>query len=111
MDSRTTSLWTCNLLKSIEHLHHYDDLYDFHDVFMIIVMIFFHQKILFFFVCMYKMFNIDKETYENNDIEAIVDGIGTLWLNEKHREEKLGHKSYQPSQTNTIKCIKSTDMN
>ena len=40
---------------------------------------------------MYKVVNIDKETYENNDIEAIVDGIGTLWLNEKHREEKLGH--------------------
>ena len=27
------------------------------------------------------------------DIEVIVDGIGTLWLNEKHTEEKLGHKN------------------
>ena len=42
---------------------------------------------------MYKMVNIDKETYENNNIEAIVDGIGKLWLNEKHIEEKLGHKN------------------
>ena len=25
-------------------------------------------------------------------IEVILDGIGTLWLNEKHTEEKLGHK-------------------
>ena len=48
---------------------------------------------------MYKMVNIDKEAYENNDIEAIVDGIGTLWLNEKHTEEKLGHKNL-PAITN-----------
>ena len=39
------------------------------------------------------MVNINKETYENNNIEAIIDGIGTLWLNEKHIEEKLGHKN------------------
>ena len=44
-------------------------------------------------VCMYKMVDISKETCENNDIEVIVDGIGTLWLNEKHIEEKLGHKN------------------
>ena len=30
------------------------------------------------------MVDISKKTYENNDIEVIVDGIGTLWLNEKH---------------------------
>ena len=42
---------------------------------------------------MFKMVHIGKETYENNDIEVIVDGIGTLWLNEKHIEEKLGHKN------------------
>ena len=40
------------------------------------------------------MVNIDKETYENNNMEAIVDGTGTLWLNEKHIEEKLGHKKF-----------------
>ena len=39
------------------------------------------------------MADIGKETYENNDIEVIVDGIGVLWLNEKHIEEKLGHKN------------------
>ena len=44
-------------------------------------------------VYIYKMVDIGKETYENNDIEVIVDGIGTLWLNEKHIEEKLGHKN------------------
>ena len=42
---------------------------------------------------MYKMVYISKETYENNDIEAIVDGIATLWLNEKHIEKKFGHKN------------------
>ena len=42
---------------------------------------------------MYKMANIDKETYEKNNIEVIIDGIGKLWLNEKHREENLGHKN------------------
>ena len=39
------------------------------------------------------MVNINKETYENNSIEAIADGIGKLWLNEKHIEEELGHKN------------------
>ena len=42
---------------------------------------------------MYKMVDISKETYKKNDIEVIVDGIGMLWLNEKHVEEKLGHKN------------------
>ena len=42
---------------------------------------------------MYKMVNIDKKTYKNNNIEAIVDDIDKLWLNEKHIEEKLGHKN------------------
>ena len=39
------------------------------------------------------MVNINKETYKNNGIELIIDDIGTLWLNEKHIEEKLGHKT------------------
>ena len=34
-----------------------------------------------------------KEIYKNNDIKVIVDGIGTLWLNEKHIEETLSHKN------------------
>ena len=39
------------------------------------------------------MVDISKKADENNDIEVIVDGIGTLWLNEKHVEEKLDHKN------------------
>ena len=42
---------------------------------------------------MYKMVDIGKEKYKNNDIEVIIDGIGMLRLNEKHNEEKLGHKN------------------
>ena len=38
------------------------------------------------------MFNITKETLENNGIEVIVDSVTALWLNEKNIEEKLGHK-------------------
>ena len=44
---------------------------------------------------MYKMIDISqKKAYENNDIKVIVDGIGLLWLNKKHVEEKLGHKNF-----------------
>ena len=39
------------------------------------------------------MFNITKETLENNDIEVIVDSVNALWLNEKNIEEKLSHKN------------------
>ena len=39
------------------------------------------------------MIDITKKTLENNDIEVIIDGANTLWLNEKHIEEQLGHKS------------------
>ena len=39
------------------------------------------------------MFNITKETLENNGIEVKVDSINALWLNEKNIEEKLGHKN------------------
>ena len=45
------------------------------------------------------MFNIDKETYKNNGIEAIVDDMGMLWLNENNIEGKLGHKNL-PAITN-----------
>ena len=40
-----------------------------------------------------KWVDISKETYENNDIELIVDDNGTLCVNEKHIEETLGHKN------------------
>ena len=42
---------------------------------------------------MQKWLILKKTTYENNDIEVIVAGIGMLWLYEKHIEEKLGHKN------------------
>ena len=35
-------------------------------------------KSFLFFLCMYKMVGISKGTYENNDIETIVESIGTL---------------------------------
>ena len=40
------------------------------------------------------MISITKKTFENNDIEVIVDdSVNTLWLNEKNIEKKLGHKN------------------
>ena len=45
------------------------------------------------------MVDISKKKYENNGIKVIVDDIGTLWLNEKHVEEKLGQKNI-PAFTN-----------
>ena len=39
------------------------------------------------------MFNITEETLEDNDIEAIVNSVNALWLNEKNIEEKLSHKN------------------
>ena len=39
------------------------------------------------------MVDIGKETYKNNNIEATVDGIGRLWLNEKYIEERLVHNN------------------
>ena len=62
-------------------------------------------------VCIYKMVDIGKETYENNDIEVIVDGIDTLWLNEKHIVEKKVIEIYQLSQANMIQYTKSKYMN
>ena len=44
-----------------------------------------------FFLCMYKIVNITKEIYENNNIEVIIDEFDKLWLNEKHVEQQLGH--------------------
>ena len=39
------------------------------------------------------MVNITKETYENNGIEVITDNLNTLWLNEMHVQQQLGHKN------------------
>ena len=53
----------------------------------------------YFFVCMYKMVNITKKTYENNGIEVITDKFGELWLNERHVQQQFGHKNL-PALTN-----------
>ena len=45
------------------------------------------------------MIYIDKGAYENNSIESITDDVRTIWLNEKHIEENLGHKNL-PAITN-----------
>ena len=50
------------------------------------------------------MFNITKETLENNGIEVTVDSVNALWLNEKNIEEKLGHKNL-PAITNKYNKI------
>ena len=50
------------------------------------------------------MVNITKETLENNGIEVIVDSANELWLNERHIEEKLGHKNL-PAVTNKYNKI------
>ena len=42
-----------------------------------------NNKKLFFFR-IYKMFNITKETLENNGIEIIVDSVNASWLSEKN---------------------------
>ena len=39
------------------------------------------------------MIDISKETLENSDIEVVIDGLNTLWLNEKHIEEQLVHRN------------------
>ena len=57
----------------------------------------------YFFVRVYKMFNIAKETLQNNSIEVIVDSVDALWLNDKNIEEKLGYNKL-PVITN--KCDK-----
>ena len=60
---------------------------------------------------MYKMVNIDEETYEINGIEVIVDSNDILWLNEKHIEKNLGQKNL-PAITNKYhKNIKNAGMN
>ena len=38
------------------------------------------------------MLDISRKTYEINYIETNVDNNGTLWLNEKHKEEVFDHK-------------------
>ena len=39
------------------------------------------------------MVEINAKTYENNGVEVVVDNNRTLWLNEKHIEERLHYKN------------------
>ena len=39
------------------------------------------------------MVDISRKTYKRKDVKTILDGNGTLWLNEKHIGERLGHKN------------------
>ena len=57
------------------------------------------------------MFNITKETLENNGIEVIVDSVNALWLNEKNIEENLGHKNVPIISNSYDKIYKKADMN
>ena len=45
------------------------------------------------------MANITRETYEASGIEVITNKLDKLWLNERHVEQKLGHKNL-PALTN-----------
>ena len=48
---------------------------------------------------------------DNNATEVIVDSVNTLWLNEKHIEEQLGHKNLQVITNKHDKICKKADMN
>ena len=50
-------------------------------------------QIFFLCVCIYKMINVTKGTYEANCIEVITDTLGELWLNERHHQQQLRHKN------------------
>ena len=55
----------------------------FLNIMMILIEHFTSSKNFTFFLCVYKMVNINKDTYENNNINvnALVDDKATLWLN------------------------------
>ena len=50
-------------------------------------------------MCIYKIANITRETYEANGIEVITDKLNVLWLNERHIQKQLGLKNL-PALTN-----------
>ena len=58
-----------------------------------------------------RLIDIIKETFENNDIEVIIDGVNTFWLNKKHIEEQLGHKHLPEITSKYDKIYKNTDLN
>ena len=58
-----------------------------------------------------RLIDIIKETFENNDIEVIIDGVNTLQLNKKHIEEQLGHNNLPEITNKYDKIYKNTDLN
>ena len=57
------------------------------------------------------MLILPKKTFENNDIEVIVDSVNTLCLNEKNIEKKLFHKNLPVITNKHNKTYKNADMN
>ena len=55
---------------------------------------------------MYKMVNITKKTYENNEIEVITDKFGQLWVNERHVQKQLGLKNLSALTNKYVKKYK-----
>ena len=55
---------------------------------------------------MYKMVNITKKTYENNEIEVITDKSGKLWVNERHVQKQLGLKNLSALTNKYVKKYK-----
>ena len=72
------------MLKSIEHLHHYDNFYEYHDDFYEYYEDFHHQKFFFFVVCIYKMYLISGEGYTNAEVHFLrVQKTGEIWSSMK----------------------------
>ena len=61
---------------------------------------------MIFFLCMYKMVNITKKTYENNEIEVITDRFSKLWVNERHVQKQLGLKNLSALTNKYVKKYK-----
>ena len=55
---------------------------------------------------MYKMVNITKKTYENNEIDVITDKFGKLWVNERHVQKQLGLKNLSALTNKYVKKYK-----
>ena len=71
----------------------------------------FIKKCIVFFLYIYKITRVTKETYEANGIEVITDESGKLWSNETHVQEQLGVKNLPALTNHYLKNIKSKDLN
>ena len=62
------------------------------------------ENLIFVCVCIYKWLILPKKYLKTMILmkmktEVVIDGVNTLWINEKHVEEQLGHKNI-PAITN-----------